>query len=452
MNFQKYTKGYKKDLIQQIVFCIEHSESFTLLGIHGIGKTSLLNDLNENFKFWKEVEPNKVSDFLFVFIDLTKLLDATEIGFYRLFLSCLYRTVVHNIEDKLFIKKVFTLYKSVFKEQDLLILYEAIGEIIRYVTEEKKLKISFVIDDFSSLSSFDKEFFNSLKAVRNINKWKITFVFCSDRDISKLFDPRILDELYNIFLNRQFWFKPLSEKDTYLVLEEIAREENIPITKKVKKQIYILSGGHSGYIKTLNSIFQNFKTNSIKLTKQLKEETAIQARSENIWLKLSSEHHSVLLDFVQNTSIPLGPRERYLINTGLICIRENSKNVFSLIFEDFIMAKINNKDNLDIKEETKGIYIDPLTDTIYIQEKLFDKKLTPHEYQILKLLYKNKGEVVTRENIAAVLWNKKPIKKHSDWAIDKAISRLRKKLGDTANLPAFIKTIKGKGIKLIHHK
>ena len=53
--------------------------------------------------------------------------------------------------------------------------------------------------------------------------------------------------------------------------------------------------------------------------------------------------------------------------------------------------------------------------------------------------------LVTREDLAKIIWGEYYISNYSDYAIDKHIANLRKKL--IALLPNFeIKTIKGKGV------
>ena len=64
-------------------------------------------------------------------------------------------------------------------------------------------------------------------------------------------------------------------------------------------------------------------------------------------------------------------------------------------------------------------------------------------------LYNRKGSIVNKDEIANILWKSEAIKKYSDWAIDKTISRLRKKIGDSAHNPKFIETIKGRGLRLL---
>ncbi len=69
--------------------------------------------------------------------------------------------------------------------------------------------------------------------------------------------------------------------------------------------------------------------------------------------------------------------------------------------------------------------------------------LTSAEFELLALLVRNRGRVLTRDRILDAT-------KGLDWesydrSIDVLVSRLRQKLGDDAKRPAFIRTIRGTG-------
>jgi DNA-binding response OmpR family regulator len=74
-------------------------------------------------------------------------------------------------------------------------------------------------------------------------------------------------------------------------------------------------------------------------------------------------------------------------------------------------------------------------------------ELTTAEFELLALLVRNRGRVLTRERILdetrGVDWEA------YDRSIDVLVSRLRQKLGDDARQPAFIRTVRGSGYRFI---
>lgn len=72
-----------------------------------------------------------------------------------------------------------------------------------------------------------------------------------------------------------------------------------------------------------------------------------------------------------------------------------------------------------------------------------DLGLTSAEFELLALLVRNRGRVLTRERIMdqtrGIDWDA------FDRSIDILVSRLRQKLGDDVKRPAFIRTVRGTG-------
>ena len=79
----------------------------------------------------------------------------------------------------------------------------------------------------------------------------------------------------------------------------------------------------------------------------------------------------------------------------------------------------------------------------FFEEKLLE--LTPKEFELLFYLAKNKGRVLTRDQLLSAVWN-------YDFAgdtriVDVHISHLREKIEQNTKKPVYIKTIRGLGYK-----
>ncbi|MFS0822437.1 response regulator transcription factor [Bacillus sp. 1P02SD] len=80
----------------------------------------------------------------------------------------------------------------------------------------------------------------------------------------------------------------------------------------------------------------------------------------------------------------------------------------------------------------------------YYNEEALD--LTPKEFELLAYLAKNKGRVLTRDQLLSAVWN-------YDFAgdtriVDVHISHLREKIEKDSKKPSMIKTVRGLGYKL----
>jgi DNA-binding response OmpR family regulator len=74
-------------------------------------------------------------------------------------------------------------------------------------------------------------------------------------------------------------------------------------------------------------------------------------------------------------------------------------------------------------------------------------ELSPKEFELLSLLAEREGEVVSKREMLAEVW-REPYG-GSERTVDVHLSWLRKKLGETASEPRYLKTVHGVGVKLV---
>lgn len=74
-------------------------------------------------------------------------------------------------------------------------------------------------------------------------------------------------------------------------------------------------------------------------------------------------------------------------------------------------------------------------------------ELTPKEFDLLRVLAENTGQVVSKRELMAEVW-REPYG-GSERTIDVHLSWLRSKLGESANQPRYLQTIHGVGVKLV---
>ncbi len=122
-------------------------------------------------------------------------------------------------------------------------------------------------------------------------------------------------------------------------------------------------------------------------------------------------------------SKPFEPEELYLRIQKLIKLyEEETKESDKIIFGEFIF----NLSTLQLQKNTDNIY------------------LTESENKLLLKLINNKNEIVLREELAESDFDESELRK-----VDVQITRLRHKIENNPKQPNFIKTIRGKGYKLI---
>ena len=122
-------------------------------------------------------------------------------------------------------------------------------------------------------------------------------------------------------------------------------------------------------------------------------------------------------------SKPFEPEELFLRIGNLLKLYENiqEKNL-KIVFGDFIF----NTTNLELQKNNETIY------------------LTEGENNLLIKLIEKRNDIVLREELAGQEFDESELRK-----VDVQITRLRQKIENNAKQPQYIKTIRGKGYKLI---
>jgi DNA-binding response OmpR family regulator len=93
-----------------------------------------------------------------------------------------------------------------------------------------------------------------------------------------------------------------------------------------------------------------------------------------------------------------------------------------------------------------GLYLDEDRKAVWISGRVLDPPLAPKQYSLLELLVQNEGQVVAREQVAAIVWPDQV--GITDQMIDALVSRLRKRL-EEYNAADHLITRRGFGLMFV---
>lgn len=94
-------------------------------------------------------------------------------------------------------------------------------------------------------------------------------------------------------------------------------------------------------------------------------------------------------------------------------------------------------------EDSDGVRIDALARRAFLGDK--ELQLTVKEFDLLRVLVREQGKVVSREQLMREVWDTQWF--GSTKTLDMHVSVLRKKLGDDVTRPRFITTVRGVGFR-----
>lgn len=94
-------------------------------------------------------------------------------------------------------------------------------------------------------------------------------------------------------------------------------------------------------------------------------------------------------------------------------------------------------------QDDGGVRIDPLARRAFLGEA--ELQLTVKEFDLLRVLLREQGKVVSREQLMREVWDTQWF--GSTKTLDMHVSVLRKKLGDDVTSPRYITTVRGVGFR-----
>lgn len=99
-----------------------------------------------------------------------------------------------------------------------------------------------------------------------------------------------------------------------------------------------------------------------------------------------------------------------------------------------------------VAEPEEELRVDSKAKEVVLRGKVLDPPLTAKEFQLLELLYKHKGEVISKEGIAQGVWD---YEVYDFNAIDALVYRLRHRIEVDPSTPRYLVTVRGFGYKLL---
>jgi DNA-binding winged helix-turn-helix (wHTH) protein len=234
---------------------------------------------------------------------------------------------------------------------------------------------------------------------------KLNWIICSSYG---LLNGNIKTQTFEKIVNTNIVpLLPHNEESIYSVVHDYIDHYG-KISLSLQKKIVTLSGGNPGILKALFLLAQEDKlsgwSTDINLTSRL----------TRILDELTKKELSILQNIQANRSNPLS---KNLVRFGYI--KENT--IFSPIVQKYF-----------------PLFYDESGTHLSTSEKL-----------IFQLLKRESPAVVSRDEIAKLVWKSKWTEKYSDWAIDQIVHDIREKLVHLKS-PWTIKTKRNGGYYIIH--
>jgi hypothetical protein len=286
------------------------------------------------------------------------------------------------------------------------------------ICQKKKIVLIMNLGYEAEISQDLLEF---LSRLRNALSWRFSYVICANPGLlrKKVFQNQAFEKLIKCNLVP---ILPYSESDAKVVLTNYENRYQKKLPPGRRKKIIELSGGNPGLIKGLYLQASEKKT----WPEPDFGDERLQFRLQRLLAGLSEGDLKALKKAIQGQKIADQKTLVFLKRFGYLTPK---REVFSSLL----------KEAIDFYYSTRADLL----------EKRINLYLSRTQREVLKNFQDQKGKIISRDEIAKILWGKDWTEKYSDWALDQYIHGLRVKLKKLKL--GKIKTKKGEGFVYLNH-
>lgn len=435
---------YRASEVGQILAALRAGESCAVVGIGSVGKSNLLRFLHR-----ADVRRAKLGQewdtYLFVYIDVNKLLERSLWGLSELMLHQLVISLTDHGADKVAFQTIDDLHQRSTAPSTKHLALRYIDRAVGIVCRQLELHIVFLVDEFGSLCRMlSPHGFAALRALRDDHKYRLMYVVATRLELSRLREEfeeiEAFEELVSL---NTIWLGPYSEADARFMLHRLEARHDIRLDEGTTNQLLAATGGHPGLLRAGYRVAIEHPSNlqgAMALSSQVQDEC------KRIWLSLAPEEQRIIARLVTNTA--LGPHQTDILERmyrkGMFGgPGANHAHIFSPLFAEYIKQQ----------QPVIGahIHVDRERRVVWVNGRAI-KRLSPLEYKLIAYLEERRGQVCPRDELAKHLYPDDMALEGAgvtDTRIDSVVKRLRKRIEPKPKEPRYIVTVRGHGFRLM---
>lgn len=398
-------------------------KALTLMGVPGSGINTVLKD----FAFMQD-------NARYVYIDLKNIGNITEYNAMR----HIARSFILSLSTRLGLK----VKESVIDYTDY---YSILDSLIGVLVEANiNMELVIVLDNFQYILDLDGYFFESLRRLKEIRlggeEKSMEMIFSLDCYLHPESVIEKFGDFYEYIFGAVEFVNGFATEEITDVLQPITKRN-----RELSKRILSWSGGNP---KLVDSIL-DWLGKRLEIDPELSQiddyeevlvrDLLVRSFLLRIWNSLTENQRKIL---VEEGSLEKWTFEyKYLLGTKLITgLGEGG------IKSNLSLMKLVEVNNPPVKEPVAPARNDKVVLVAPDREMVLNTdKLSSQEFKVYDLLEKNRGKIISKEDISKVIWGSKKSGRKKAWAIDQLMKRVRSKIGDESN--EIIQTVRGRGYR-----
>jgi hypothetical protein len=404
----------REEILSDLFEYIRMRQSVSLVGERRIGKTSILYQLI-NRKVRARYLP-EIDSFVFVYVN-------PDLGIEKP--QDFYNTVFRSIENQV---------SSFAFSEEKEIGYRIARE---YFWQLRPLCLVLLLDEFQKFTtneSFSEGFYKFLRAIADApsREYDVSLVTATPMQLYEICCPELMGSASSAFFSG---FKPIfvgsfTDEQFDNFLEKTSSPANVPLLD-YRRKISDLAGRFPFFIQIACHCYFRAWTkwgpplDHAWIRQRFMEES--RGHFGFIWNQLDPSEQQLVLKLANGETVNRGP----VLKTLQALTRKSyvvDGHLFSSAFATFVL------------QISKGVLVDEKNHTVWGNGG--EVNLTDTEYRLLLVLWKSKGRLCTKDDIAMEVWPTGA----SDEMLQQVVRRVRSKLGSAGR---YIQTVHGRGYKLV---
>ena len=419
----EYPLSFRSREAQQLADHILNHRNVELVGMKRVGISNFLRFFLYNPRVFEEYFGKK-SNHILIPVDLLDLVDQEVYPFWLLTLKRIDDAVQISSLDIATKNRVAHLFEKAIQIKDLFFTLNSIQSSLHLIAKKNYFPTIFFIRFDRVKDMITPEVFGNLQGILNAANHKLTYVFTSVRRLHNL-KPDVFEKTAMSVFSHEIFLQPATDHDSEIILSTFKKKYNLTVSKGVHDAILALCKGHVQYLQ-LSLIILNELRNAMRLdvkaVEHIKGDERILLQSEELVESLKDVEREALYKILsgENIDSQMRAEARYIWNVGIVKEEKERRWLFSPLFSEYVMERVG-------KKAKNGEFF-----------------LTKKENILFSVLKKHEGEVCERDTIFETVWPEYTEIGVSDWAVDRLVARLRKKL-EVMQSEYRIRTLKTRG-------
>ena len=303
-------------------------------------------------------------------------------------------------------------------------------EFLKRLEENQKhqKRIVFLVKDAEWLLTAAPHLIPSLQDYVLQSNRKISFLFFFERNILDSKTSHIVAACPSLFQN--VFIQSLYQRSEIVhFIRHLEQLYGFSLDTNEREEIWRQTRGYIWL--TTEAVRNAHATGSLSF-----DHPAMHFRLQAVWEGFTYQEQQLLLAIVRNRNISINSDETcsYVLQTGLIAKEADTRIITVPILSCYIEKISSEHYQLTFENDSLSVNHVPV-----------DSFFSERERGLLVYIFTHQGEVIPRDTVATVLWGENVEENYTDWGLDQAMRRLRKRLEQLGIPKQFIKTVKGKG-------